>query len=499
LQDLPVQGAAVSLNLKVGRWRCRDPRCHRRTFTACLPLIAEPFARRTRRVSDLARLLTHAAGGRPAERLMTRLGLPQSDDTLLRSLKRYAARRQEEAPVRVVGIDDWSWRKGTTYGTILVDLERREVLDVLADRSADATSQWLAGHPEIEIVSRDRAGLYADGARQGAPQARQVADRFHLLENLRKSIEQQMSRAPRQHEPFVASDGEPLLAAGVLNRRYDQPEVMEHRLLLAAGRRAADQGRFAHLKTLQAGGASRAAIVRETGLNWRTVAKWIRLDTLPERRTMVAKTTTPDRFRVYLARRWAEGSTMGRDLLAELRPRGYTGSLTNLQRFLNPWRRAQFLAIAGLPAPRPTAPRNEPPAVPPIAAAALCIKPRGQLTEEQATKVDMLKAASAEFASMRGLVMRFRGILKGANPGKLDRWLDDALGSRIHCMRQFAIKLRQDAAAVRNAITEIWSNGQVEGQINRLKTLKRAMYGRAGIVLLRARMLSLKQVSEHTV
>jgi hypothetical protein len=114
---------------------------------------------------------------------------------------------------------------------------------------------------------------------------------------------------------------------------------------------------------------------------------------------------------------------MGRDLLAELTPLGYTGSLTNLQRFLNPWRRAQFLAVAGLAAPRLAAPRNESPAhpaVPPIAAAALCIKPRGQLTEEQAAKVDMLKATSTEFASMRGLAMRFRGILKGADPGKLD-------------------------------------------------------------------------------
>jgi transposase len=339
LQDLLVQGAAVTLNQKVGRWRCRDPRCDRRTFTARLPLIAEPFARRTRRVSDLARLLTHAAGGRPAERLMTRLGLPQSDDTLLRSLKRHAALRQEKASVRVVGIDDWSWRKGTTYGTILADLERREVLDVLAYRSADATSPWLTGHPEIEIVSRDRAGLYADGARQGAPQALQVADRFHLHQNLRKSIEQQMSRTPRQHEPFVPGDDEPRLAAGVLNQRYEQPEVMEHRRLLAAGRRAADQNRFAHLKTLQASGESRAAIVREIGLNWRTVAKWIRLDTLPERRAMAPKTTTPERFRAYLARRWAEGSSMGRDLLVELRPLGYTGSLTNLQRFLNSWRR----------------------------------------------------------------------------------------------------------------------------------------------------------------
>jgi transposase len=497
LQDLPVQGVAVTLSLEVGRWRCRDPRCQRQTFTARLPLVAEPFARRTRRVSDLARLLTHAAGGRPAERLMARLGLPQSDDTLLRSLKRHAAGRNEKVQVRVVGIDDWAWRKGMNYGTILVDLERREVLDVLADRSAGGTARWLAGHPEIEFVNRDRAGLYADGARQGAPQARQVADRFHLIQNLRQAIEQQISRAPPHDELSVPDDIEPQPPPAAVIQRYRRPEVTEHQRLVAAGRRAADHDKFARLKALQAGGGSHATIVRETGLNWRTVAKWTRLEALPERRTMAPKATTPERFRTYLARRWGEGYTMGRELLVEIKVLGYVGSLTNLQRYLNRWRQEQFLRTAGLPAPHPAVPRVHQ-AVPPIAAAALCIKPRGELTVEQAAKVDMLKAASKEFASMRRLAMRFRGIMKGADPGKLDPWVDDALRSGIHCVRQFAFKLRQDAAAVRNAITEIWSNGQTEGQINRLKALKRAMYGRAGIGLLRARMLPNTQVCDHT-
>jgi transposase len=121
---------------------------------------------------------------------MTRLGLPQSDDTILRNLKRHAADRREGATVRVVGIDDWSWRKGCSYGTIMVDLERREVVDVLSDRSAEATARWLSQHTKVEIVSRDRCGLYAEGTRRGAPQARQVADRFHLIQNLRQTIEQ---------------------------------------------------------------------------------------------------------------------------------------------------------------------------------------------------------------------------------------------------------------------------------------------------------------------
>jgi transposase len=214
LQDLPVQGVTVALNVKVNRWRCCNRGCERKTFSDLLPRIARPFARRTRRVSELAHLIGHAAGGRPAERLMTRLGLPQSDDTILRQLKRHQAERREATPVRVAGIDDWSWRKGSSYGTIVVDLERREVVDVLADRSAASTAKWLKGHPDVEIVSRDRAGLYADGACQGASKAQQVADRFHLLQNLRQTIEQQLSRAPRPtRQPTRADANSDLLVA----------------------------------------------------------------------------------------------------------------------------------------------------------------------------------------------------------------------------------------------------------------------------------------------
>jgi transposase len=179
LQDLPAQGAAVGLRLKLARWRCSNPECARQTFGGRLPEVVQPYGRQTRRVVDLARLVTHTAGGRPAGRLMTRLGLPQSKDTLLRSLKRGVRDRAGVAPVRVIGIDDWSWRKGRTYGTIMVDLERREVLDILQDRSAESTACWLGGHSAVEMVSCE---LYAQGAARGGPQAGQVADRFHLLQ-----------------------------------------------------------------------------------------------------------------------------------------------------------------------------------------------------------------------------------------------------------------------------------------------------------------------------
>ena len=491
----------MRLRLELARWRCVNPDCARQTFGDRLPAVARPYARRTGRVIELAGLVTHMAGGRPARRLMTRLGAPQSKDTLLRALKHSVRHRACATPVRVVGIDDWSWRKGATYGTIMVDLERREVLDILPDRSVESTSNWLRRHPSIEMVSRDRCGLYAQGGAQGSPQAQQTADRFHLLQNLRQAIEQQLGRAQPpcpQVEPGGTVD---LPEPPGLIHRYGRPEVTEHRQLVETGRRARSRAGFDRVKSLRAEGKGLADIVRETGFHWRTVQKWTRQEALRPRATMAPKSTTPRGFSAYLARRWHEGCTMGKQLLTEIRPLGYTGSLTHLQRLLNGWRRAHFAAAIGMPAPQAPVALQElaAPTVPPIVAAALCIKPRGLLTEAQAAKVDRLKEISSDFATMRQLAMRFRGLLKGSNPEPLDGWLSEAASSGIHGMRRFAATLRQDLVAVRNAISEPWSNGQTEGQINRLKTLKRSMYGRAGVELLRARMLPYASCTDHTV
>jgi transposase len=171
LQDLPAQGAVVALRVLMTRWRCLNGSCARRTFSDQLPGVAARHARRTLRVSSLLQLFAHGAGGKPSERLINRLGMPASDDTLLRQLKRGATRRIND--VRVLGIDDWSWRKGESYGTVMVDLERREVVDVLPGRSTEETADWLRQHRNVEVVSRDRCGLYAQGIRQGAPKARQ--------------------------------------------------------------------------------------------------------------------------------------------------------------------------------------------------------------------------------------------------------------------------------------------------------------------------------------
>jgi transposase len=176
LSDLPWQGCPVSLRVRLRRLRCLNPACSRLTFSQTLPEVARPHARRSERLRDVQRHLGLALGGEPAARLARRLAMPTSPDTLLR-LVRSAPVPPRPSP-RVIGLDEWAWRRGRRYGTVIIDLERNTVLDLLPDRNAESVAAWLRRHPGIEIVARDRADVYGEGARQGAPAAAQVADRW---------------------------------------------------------------------------------------------------------------------------------------------------------------------------------------------------------------------------------------------------------------------------------------------------------------------------------
>lgn len=258
---------------------------------------------------------------------------------------------------------------------------------------------------------------------------------------------------------------------------------------------------FDKIRALYDAGSTVREIAQTLGLGPRRVYRWVRRIDMPERSAMAPKPSTPAYFGAFLARSWAEGTTKVRHLFSDIRHRGYTGSYSHLARFLAPWRSRGpsadgddgLAADQEAPAPLslhvldPTTGRR----ISPLVAAALCIKPRRQMTTRQIVNVDALKSASTDFTAMRRLAMRFRGLLRGGTVEKLDAWLKDAHRSGIYGMQRFARALRHDIEAVRNAVLETWSNGQTEGQINRLKTLKRAMYGRAGVDLLRARLMPL--------
>lgn len=260
LADLPIQGRPVKVALTILRWQCRNRICKRRTFSDQLPAIAPPYAHRTSRMTEIVGLVGHGMGGRPAESLLRRLGMPVSDNTILRQLKRNAPNSVQNDEVRVLGIDDWSWRRSSHYGTIMVDLEKRSVVDVLDDRSVKSVKEWLQERPSIEVVSRDRCGIYSQAAREGAPQARQVADRFHLVQNLRAAIKTQMSRYGHANvRPILSKDS---MAS---TRTCFQYARLAHR--------QSRQEIFDTLHSMRQRGLSYSEIARRTGYGRRSVTR----------------------------------------------------------------------------------------------------------------------------------------------------------------------------------------------------------------------------------
>ena len=196
LLDLPSQGRAVQLRVAVRRFRCTDPNCRRRIFAEPLgEAVAGRSARRTSRLEAIVHHLGIALGGRPAAALARRLMLPVSRDTLLRAVRRHAV--TDSAPLHVIGIDDWAWKRGQRYGSIICDLERRRVVDLLPDREPATIEAWLSRHPEINVISRDRGGGYGQAATRAAPQAVQVADRWHLMENASTAFLEAVRRSMR--------------------------------------------------------------------------------------------------------------------------------------------------------------------------------------------------------------------------------------------------------------------------------------------------------------
>jgi transposase len=467
LADLPWQGRVVALHVQARRFRCATPGCPRRVFTERLPEVVQPWARRTARLADLQRQVGLALGGEAGSRLARRLARPVGATTLLGLLRRGAPEAPGRAP-RVLGVDDWAWRRGHRYGTILCDLERRRVVDLLPDRRAETLADWLRRHPGVEVVCRDRAGAYAEGARQGAPAAVQAADRWHLLENCgralleavrRRRAEVEAAARPLVTESPAALAGEPPPMTSAERRQWER---------WRRGRQSYEQ-----VVRLHRAGLSIEAIARRLRIGRNTVRRWLR-GAAPEPHR--PRRSSLDPHRAVLERRWTEGCRNGAQLWRELRAAGFRGGL----RVVTEWATRQRLAsLPGRPASGIAAPPSR------RVARLLTADPQ-TLDAAERGYLDRLLAASPPLALARDLALRFAAMVRERKAGDFARWLAEADGSELS---SFAIGLRQDEAAVRAALELPWSNGQTEGQITRLKLIKRQMYGRAKHDLLRARVL----------
>src|SRR4051812_4755410 len=477
--DLPLMGRIVSLSLQIRRFRCSQSGCPRRIFAERLSA-AVPFRkRRTVRLAEVQRSLALGAGGELGSRLATRLAMPVSGDTLLRLIR--AVPVEPAPPARVIGIDDWAWRRGKRYGTLIVDLERaNRPIDLLPDRQAETVAAWLKAHPGVEIVARDRAGAYADGVRTGAPDAIQVADRFHLLRNLGDAVGNALNchhrdiraaaKAVTASEPLGPDTLEPV----VLPVSASKPTTTRQQHSL--DKQAARQARFDEVVALHTKGWSKSRIARALGLDRGTVHVWLKARRLPTWQQPSGDSTV-DVHGDYLRRRWDEGCHNGIRLWREIRERGFVGGASTVRDWIRRLRAATPQPAGSLPAWKTPSGRR---------AAWLVVADADEIDGPERRFVEALIAGSAELAHLIALARAFRAIIREQQEERLDDWL---VAAEKTAFAGFAAGLRRDLAAVRSALSLPWSTGPVEGQICRLKTIKRTMCGRAGFDLLRHRVL----------
>jgi len=378
-----------------------------------------------------------------------------------------------------VGVDDWAWRKGQEYGTILINLEFRRVVDLLPDRSAESLSEWLQQHPEIVTISRDRCGIYAEGAALGAPQAQQIADRFHLIMNLSSTMERVLEERSRQLLLPAVEDSVPdSPSAGPSGAHADMPLPAPPRFTPSQQRRQRRLERYEQVVTSFQAGQSQAAISRALGIERKTVRRWLRRGQFPERKPPHRRPPKVSEFAGYLQQRWNEGCHNASRLYHEIQGKGYGGKRAMVARFVAGWRKTGKAASPN--AAQKIAPRH---------AAILVSRAAGQMTEEQRQLLDRIVDQCPEVLDLRQLALAFRTALTADESAPIRQWIDKAKHCEFGPVVRFAYGLQKDISAVTAAVDTTWSTGQVEGQINRLKMIKRQMYGRAGFELLRARVL----------
>ena len=458
LADAPVGGHPVALWLGVRRFFCGNAGCKAVTFAEQFEGLTSPRARRT---PPLARMLTAiglALAGRAGTRLASELDLPATRTAMLRLVM--ALPDPEAGAVTIVGIDDFAFRRGRDYGTILIDVETGRPVDLLRDREAATVADWLKEHPGIKVICRDRAGAYADGAWQGAPDADQVADRWHIYHNLCEHVDKAVARHRScLEEPAPDKPEEPAAP--------EAPEVpdLQQAAVDAAARRAGEstlavrtRQRYDLVQSLKAQGKGIKPIKRETGLAKETVRRFYYAESAGELLAKVkdGRPSILDEHKPYLHQRWNEGCTNVIQLHAELRERGYKGSYGTIRDYVLPFREAGAAppAVPGPPKARDLA--------------RWITADPDNLDDDEKAKLADARERCPHLNALAGHVTEFAKILTGRHGDRLDGWITAVEADDQPDLHSFARGIKRDYDAVLNGLTMTWSSGVVEGNVNRL-------------------------------
>jgi transposase len=500
LADLPWSGYAITWRLCVRKLFCHNRKCPRRIFTERLPGLVAPWARRTRRLAARLLAIGLALGGAAGARLSQSLGLTVSRNTLLRVIRRTPC--PAITPPQSLSVDDFALRKRHTYGTLLLDLDRRRPLTLLPDRESTTVAQWLQAYPGVKVLVRDRSEAYSEAARIGAPLALQVADRFHLLQNLADVLTDvfrthapQLARinAVHTHAPTSVLDpDDPAAVPSITAVPIAPPPPSTRAAALAAVRRAQRVAQYEQVWTYHRQGWTLDTIAQQVGLSRRTVHRYLQHPTFPERQPRHSRDRSLlDPYKATLLAGWNNGCRNGWHLFRTIRHQGFQGQYGIVALYVRRMRQAQGLAPRQRRSDQPLPTVTEAPRRPltPRRATWLVLRPSEQWTGQNHQQLAQLTTQAPELAEAVALARDFAALVRQRQPTHLEPWLVRAAQSALPPFRRFARGLRADLAAVQAAVTLPWSQGPIEGHINRLKLLKRHMYGRARLDLLARRFL----------
>jgi transposase len=477
LTDMSCAGRQVRLILHVRKFFCDEKTCTRKIFTERLAPFIHPWARVTTRLFQAMEQIGLATGGMLGARLGDRLGMPTSWMTVLRRIMA----RPSAAVNQVVqlGIDDFSFRRGRRFGTILVDMQSHAVIDLLPDRQTETTAAWMSTHPEIDLVSRDRGGDYASAAALAAPQAMQCADRFHLLKNLREALEgllaHHLAQERKRHTQATVPEQVPIW----YSKRA--PRSSPHLEQLQQARREERMALYDHAMALHQQGLSQHAIAEQVRVGHSTISRWLAQGRFPERKPR-EQVSQLDRYLPYLYERWAAGYHNMAGLFRELGEQGYTGSYASVRdtllRLLPEGRKTSSALSSGKRAPLLAR-----------QATFFFLRQSEELEADERETLALLLQLDPEITQAYALVQQFVQMLRTRTGNKLDDWLETVRTSQIRAFQSFVAGIERDKAAVVAGLTLPLNNGLVEGKVNKLKLIKRMMYGRAAFPLLRQRVL----------
>jgi transposase len=472
LADAAVAGSPVELRLRVRRFFCGTAACMTQTFAEQVTGLTSKWARRSPVMRRSLETIGLALAGRAGARLAELLGLLTSRSSMLRLIRNLPDPSTDQ--VTVLGVDDFALRRGHRYATVLIDVDTHRPIDVLPDRQASTLANWLTAHPEIRVICRDRAGSYAEGSRTGAPNAVQVADRWHLWNNLAEHAEKTVARHHRcltatmpEQEPVDVPGPTPTVTAAA-----DSPE---QGLLAPRTRR-----RYEQVQAMLAQGATIRAIMRELGLARNTVRRFARAADVHELLATASRSGRPsmiDEHADYLRQRLADGVSNAVTLCAEIHERGYRGTATTLRTYLRPLR----AAIGRPPAPR------RPPKTRKLTGWLLTHPDR--LADDERDQLTRARADCPHLDALAAHISTFAQILTSRQGHRLNDWISAVEADDQPDLHSFTAGLRRDHDAVLNGLTMPYSSGVVEGHVNRIKMIKRQMYGRANLDLLRKRIL----------